>query len=245
MAEELKPVLWLELDESATGLPYPPEMWWALCSSRIHYEQPAYRGKNPIFQLVAVPVGHVVVSAAELDSLRMDKVRLEAIEGNCWDVRYNSSSNADAGDSSIGIEIVGYYQGAPHIRVLGESYTENLRAAIDQAMTAEAYPPERPEYDDHGRPLRGLLSESAEPRALCQARDDARKPRDRLKAENDALRGALQAVQAEVDGNLRPLTRDLVNMVSGLKNGSHPNDIYEHCDEIERIIGAALEGDKP
>ena len=29
-------------------------------------------------------------------------------------------------------------------------------------------------------------------------------------------------------------------MVSGLKNGSHPNDIYEHCDEIERIIGAAL-----
>ncbi len=68
--------------------------------------------------------------------------------------------------------------------------------------------------------------------------------RDRLRAQNDALRGALHAVQAEVDGNLRPLTRDLVNMVSGLKNGSHPNDIYEHCDEIERIIGAALEGDK-
>ncbi|EQB2516138.1 ead/Ea22-like family protein [Pseudomonas aeruginosa] len=69
--------------------------------------------------------------------------------------------------------------------------------------------------------------------------------RDRLRAQNDALRGALHAVQAEVDGNIRPLTRDLVNMVSGLKNGSHPNDIYEHCDEIERIIGAALEGDKP
>lgn len=69
--------------------------------------------------------------------------------------------------------------------------------------------------------------------------------RDRLKAQNDALRGALHAVQAEVDGNLRPLTRDLVNMVSGLNNGCHPNDIYEHCDEIERIIGAALEGAKP
>ncbi|WP_225037893.1 ead/Ea22-like family protein [Pseudomonas aeruginosa] len=65
---------------------------------------------------------------------------------------------------------------------------------------------------------------------------------DGLKAENDALRGALQAVQAEVDGNLRPLTRDLVNMVSGLNNGTHPNDIYDHCDEIERIIGAVLEG---
>ncbi|HEJ2806540.1 TPA: hypothetical protein SL251_004913 [Pseudomonas aeruginosa] len=68
--------------------------------------------------------------------------------------------------------------------------------------------------------------------------------RDQFKAENEALRGALQAVEAEVDGNIRPLTRDLVNMVSGLKNGSHPNDIYEHCDEIERIIGAALEGAK-
>ncbi|UXH58347.1 hypothetical protein [Pseudomonas aeruginosa] len=65
---------------------------------------------------------------------------------------------------------------------------------------------------------------------------------DRLKAESEVLRGALQAVQAEVDGNLRPLTRDLVNMVSGLNNGSHPNDIYDHCDEIERTIGAALEG---
>ncbi|MFU2841872.1 ead/Ea22-like family protein [Pseudomonas aeruginosa] len=69
--------------------------------------------------------------------------------------------------------------------------------------------------------------------------------RDRLRAENEHLRGALHAVQAEVDGNLRPLTRDLVNMVSGLNNGSHPNDIYDHCDEIERAIGAALEGAKP
>ncbi len=132
----------------------------------------------------------------------------------------------------------------------------------------------------------GLLAQhgrdSSELRALCQARDDARKERDRLKAENerlldelsactehpggcgywreaakrraeerdrlraqnDALRGALHAVQAEVDGNLRPLTRDLVNMVSGLNNGTHPNDIYDHCDEIERIIDAALEGAK-
>ncbi|MCA4038764.1 ead/Ea22-like family protein [Pseudomonas aeruginosa] len=69
--------------------------------------------------------------------------------------------------------------------------------------------------------------------------------RDQLRAENEHLRGALHAIQAEVDGNLRPLTRDLVNMVSGLNNGTHPNDIYDHCDEIERIIGAALEGTKP
>ncbi|MBH3997288.1 hypothetical protein I5M67_06105 [Pseudomonas aeruginosa] len=82
---------------------------------------------------------------------------------------------------------------------------------------------------------------TATPKAVLALLDEI----DRLKAENDALRGALHAVQAEVDGNLRPLTRDLVNMVSGLNNGTHPNDIYEHCDEIERIIGAALEGDKP
>lgn len=80
---------------------------------------------------------------------------------------------------------------------------------------------------------------------LRQKLQSAEVDRDRLKAENDALRGALHAVQAEVDGNLRPLTRDLVNMVSGLNNGTHPNDIYDHCDEIERIIGAALEGAKP
>ncbi|HBO3606996.1 TPA: hypothetical protein L4S58_000871 [Pseudomonas aeruginosa] len=80
---------------------------------------------------------------------------------------------------------------------------------------------------------------------LRQKLQSAEVDRDRLKAENEALRGALHAIQAEVDGNLRPLTRDLVNMVSGLNNGCHPNDIYEHCDEIERIIGAALEGAKP
>ncbi|HHK4560838.1 TPA: ead/Ea22-like family protein [Pseudomonas aeruginosa] len=74
---------------------------------------------------------------------------------------------------------------------------------------------------------------------------DWSKEKEQIKAQNDALQGALHAVQAEVDGNLRPLTRDLVNMVSGLNNGCHPNDIYEHCDEIERIIGAALEGAKP
>lgn len=42
----------------------------------------------------------------------------------------------------------------------------------------------------------GLLAQhgrdSAELRALCQARDDARKERDRLKAENEALRGAVE-----------------------------------------------------
>lgn len=91
--------------------------------------------------------------------------------------------------------------------------------------------------------MRGSLNANSKcMKKLIKDGTRAAKERDRLRAENEALRGALQAVEAEVDGNIRPLTRDLVNMVSGLNNGTHPNDIYEHCDEIERIIGAALEG---
>ncbi|MNG20708.1 hypothetical protein D3C84_1049860 [compost metagenome] len=67
---------------------------------------------------------------------------------NCWGVRFSSSPNADAGDSSISIEIVGHYMAEPHERVVGENYHENLRAALCQAMTADDYPPARPEYDE-------------------------------------------------------------------------------------------------
>ncbi|ERV86750.1 TPA: hypothetical protein L4T17_002214 [Pseudomonas aeruginosa] len=93
--------------------------------------------------------------------------------------------------------------------------------------------------------MRGSLNANSKSmKKLIKDGTKVTKELDRLRAENETLRGALQAVEAEVDGNIRPLTRDLVNMVSGLKNGSHPNDIYEHCDEIERIIGAAIEGAK-
>lgn len=85
---------------------------------------------------------------AEVEALRNDKDLLDAIEANCWDVRFNSSPNADAGDSSISIEIVGHYMAEPHERVVGENYHENLRAALCQAMTADTYPPARPEYDE-------------------------------------------------------------------------------------------------
>ena len=85
---------------------------------------------------------------AEVERLRKDKDRLDAIEGNCWDVRYSSCQNGDSGDSSIGLEIVGHFMDAPCERVVGENYNENLRAAIDQAMTADAYPPARPDYGE-------------------------------------------------------------------------------------------------
>ncbi|MFI8645855.1 hypothetical protein ACIGJK_13820 [Pseudomonas iridis] len=83
-----------------------------------------------------------------IDELERDKDRLDALESNCWDVRFYSSPNGDAGDSSINIEVVGHWMDKPFERVIGENYSENLRAAIDQAMTAPAYPPARPEYPE-------------------------------------------------------------------------------------------------
>jgi len=83
-----------------------------------------------------------------IDELERDKHRLDALELNCWDIRFDSSPNGDAGDSSINIEVVGHWMDKPFERVIGENYSENLRAAIDQAMTAPAYPPARPEYPE-------------------------------------------------------------------------------------------------
>ncbi|UST78055.1 hypothetical protein [Pseudomonas siliginis] len=83
-----------------------------------------------------------------IDELEQDKARLDALDSNCWDIRFNSSPNGDAGDSSINIEVVGHWMDKPFERVIGENYSENLRAAIDQAMTAPAYPPARPEYPE-------------------------------------------------------------------------------------------------
>lgn len=85
---------------------------------------------------------------AEAEALRKDKDRLDALEGNFWDVRFDSSPNGDSGDSSVSIEIVGHWMDKPNERVIGENYNENLRAAIDQAMKAPAYPPARPEYPE-------------------------------------------------------------------------------------------------
>lgn len=83
----------------------------------------------------------------ETEGLRKDKDRIDALEANGWDIRNSSSPIADTGDYSNAIEIVGRWMDKPHERVIGENYSENLRAALDQAMSADAYPPERPEYD--------------------------------------------------------------------------------------------------
>jgi hypothetical protein len=80
--------------------------------------------------------------------LQKDKDRLDALEQNFWDVRHGSHPIADTGDSSISLEIVGHWMDKPFERVIGENYSEDLRAAIDQAMASPAYPPERPEYPE-------------------------------------------------------------------------------------------------
>lgn len=83
-----------------------------------------------------------------IDELERDKDRLDAIEANFWDVRHRSSALADTGDYTSSIEIIGHWMDKPTERLIGEDYSENLRAAIDQAMTAPAYPPARPEYPE-------------------------------------------------------------------------------------------------
>jgi len=90
----------------------------------------------------------LTVQDQRVDELVRDKARLDALESNCWDVRFDSSPNGDAGDSSVSIEIVGHWMDKPSERVIGENYSENLRDAIDQAMKAPAYPPARPEYPE-------------------------------------------------------------------------------------------------
>ena len=64
--------------------------------------------------------------------------------------------------------------------------------------------------------------------------------RDQLRAEVEILRNALQQVSNEVDGNIRPAIRDLVNRFSGLNNGANPNDLYDDCDRIDAIITGAI-----
>lgn len=99
-------------------------------------------------------------AAAEIERLRggveiarwkRDSELLDAIQSECWDVRFTDSPNADAGDYNVNIEIVGHFMADPKERVVGEIYNEDLRAALEQAMTAEPYPPARPVYDDRAR----------------------------------------------------------------------------------------------
>ncbi|MDR6826505.1 hypothetical protein J2X48_000691 [Bosea sp. BE271] len=88
----------------------------------------------------------------EIARWKRDSELLSAIQDECWDVRFTNSPNADAGDYNVNIEIVGHFMADPQERVVGENYNENLRAALEQAMTAEPYPPARPIYEEPDEP---------------------------------------------------------------------------------------------
>ncbi len=98
--------------------------------------------------------------AAQIARWKRDSELLMAIQDSCWDVRFLSHSNGD--DYDISIEVVGHYMAAPHERVMGENHSENLRAALEQALTADAYPPARPKYDEWGRPVIRAASQQQE-----------------------------------------------------------------------------------
>lgn len=93
------------------------------------------------------------VADQRIDELEKDKRRLDSLESNFWDVRHHGTPLADTGDSTTSVEIIGHWMDKPHERVIGENHDENLRAAIDQAMTADAYPPARPEYPENDTAL--------------------------------------------------------------------------------------------
>ena len=110
-----------------------------------YYEHGEAEGHNKCLDAAGPLVAGLLARVAELEK---DKERLDAIESNCWDIRYESSAIGDTGDYSTSIEVVGQWMEKPQERVIGENYNENLRAAIDQAMKADAYPPARPEYPE-------------------------------------------------------------------------------------------------
>jgi len=88
------------MDQAVIGMPYEMAM-----EGEVARRQFYSRAQSILAQAQAL--------REEVAALRKDKERLDAIEGNCWDVRYDSSPNGDAGDSSISIEIIGHYQGNP------------------------------------------------------------------------------------------------------------------------------------
>ena len=115
---------------------------------------------------------------------------------------------------------------------IGKTHTEYALSANPAAVLALIAEVEGLRAQ-HGR-------DSAELRSLCQARDDARKERDQLKAEVEQLRGTLCGVMDQVDGNIRVTVRDCVNGMDDVQ------DIYEYCDNIEAIVDLALgSGERP
>lgn len=84
-----------------------------------------------------------------------------------------------------------------------------------------------------------------DPRSSAMSRGDQFEVRDTLQArvdqlteQNRKLLEALRAIQNEVEGNIEPTVRDLVNQC-GRNTPTNPNEIYGYCERIEEIIRKA------
>jgi hypothetical protein len=66
----------------------------------------------------------------EVERLREDAARLDALMDESWDLRCFGMS-----DDDIGWRVIGHWQAEPSERTIAEVFTDNPRAAIDAALT--------------------------------------------------------------------------------------------------------------
>lgn len=85
-----------------------------------------------------------------------------------------------------------------------------------------------------------------DPRSSVFCKGDQFKVRDKLQArvdqlteQNRELLEALCEIHNEVEGNIEPTVRDLVNQC-GRNTPTNPNEIYEYCDSIKTVIVDAI-----
>lgn len=80
----------------------------------------------------------VIISAlAKEESRPADTIRLDALAAESWDLRsFNMPTGGD--DADIGWRVIGHYMAEPKERIMGEAFTDNPRAAIDDALLRSA-----------------------------------------------------------------------------------------------------------
>jgi hypothetical protein len=72
----------------------------------------------------------------EASALRTDTERLDALQAESWDLRCFPIPTG-GGDADIGWRCVGHWMADPQERIVGEVYRDDVRAAIDAALTKE------------------------------------------------------------------------------------------------------------
>ena len=87
--------------------------------------------------LTQAPPGWKLVQEKSLGDLALDSDRLDFIQGEFTDVRWSNSPIADSGDADVVLEITRQHMGEKRPRVLARTTNEDLRNAIDAAMTRD------------------------------------------------------------------------------------------------------------